>query len=283
MDDKSFANKCDGLFKKGSAYIEQNLFNGEYYEHKITDPVTFQYLDMTDSTVKVPDFQLGKGCLVDQLVGQMMSHICGLGYLGDKQHFQTTLNSIMKYNYLPDVSNHFNNMRSYVMGNEAGLLMASWPKDRLAIPFPYFNESMTGFEYSAAIEMIYEDQPENALKIIDSIRKRYDGRKRNPFDEPECGRHYARSMTSWGALLAWSNFHYSAVNKSMSFTSRPGVYFWSNGYAWGTCKVEDTTATVTVLHGKLELRSFSLEGKKVKKFKNLILVTSDSFSISFSI
>ena len=28
-----------------------------------------------------PDFQLGPGCLVDQLVGQYMAHICGLGYL----------------------------------------------------------------------------------------------------------------------------------------------------------------------------------------------------------
>jgi len=31
-------------------------------------------------------------------------------------------------------------MRSYAMGNEAGLLMASWSKGRLEVPFPYFPE-----------------------------------------------------------------------------------------------------------------------------------------------
>jgi non-lysosomal glucosylceramidase len=25
-----------------------------------------------------PDYQLGEGCLVDQLVGQYMAHVCGL-------------------------------------------------------------------------------------------------------------------------------------------------------------------------------------------------------------
>lgn len=28
-----------------------------------------------------PDFKFGEGCLVDQLVGQFMAHLCGLGYL----------------------------------------------------------------------------------------------------------------------------------------------------------------------------------------------------------
>ena len=46
--------------------MDANLFNGEYYEHKITDPETFEYLDMRNPDVKVPPFQLGKGCLVDQ-------------------------------------------------------------------------------------------------------------------------------------------------------------------------------------------------------------------------
>ena len=95
---------------------------------------------MRNPDVKVPPFQLGKGCLVDQLVGQYMAHICGLGYLGDKEHIRTTLGSIMKYNYVKDFSRHFNNMRSYVMGDESGLLMASWPKGRLEVPFPYFAE-----------------------------------------------------------------------------------------------------------------------------------------------
>ena len=123
MNDKEFARKCRKLFEQGSQWMDENLFNGEYYEHRITDPETFEFIDTTATDVQIPDFQLGRGCLVDQLVGQYMAHICGLGYLGNKEHIQTTLHSIMKYNFVPDFSRHFNNMRSYVMGNEAGLLM----------------------------------------------------------------------------------------------------------------------------------------------------------------
>lgn len=128
MKDNSFASKCNRLFKQGSRWMDDNLFNGEYYEHKITNPKTFEFLEMNASNVEIPDFQLGKGCLVDQLVGQYMAHICGLGYLGNKEHIQTTMQSIMKYNFVPNFSRHFNNMRSFVLGNEAGLLMASWPQ-----------------------------------------------------------------------------------------------------------------------------------------------------------
>ena len=73
------------------------------------------------------DYQLGEGCLVDQLVGQYVAHICGLGYLVDPGHVTSTMNSIMKYNYRDNLKDHFNCFRSYALGNEAALLMASYP------------------------------------------------------------------------------------------------------------------------------------------------------------
>ena len=258
MKDKEFAKKCRSLFEKGSAWMDANLFNGEYYEHKITDPETFEFLP--EDSDKIPPFQLGKGCLVDQLVGQYMAHICGLGYLGDKNHIQKTLQSVMKYNYIPDVSGEFNNMRSYVMGHEAALMMASWPKGRLEVPFPYFPEAMTGFEYCAAVGMIQEGMVDDGLKCIKAIRDRFDGAKRNPFDEPECGKHYARSMASWASVLALSDFHYSGVDKTMSFTRTPGKYFWSNGSAFGLCEVSTSSVKLEVLKGSVELSAFYLSG-----------------------
>ena len=258
MKDKEFAKKCRSLFEKGSAWMDANLFNGEYYEHKITDPETFEFLP--EDSDKIPPFQLGKGCLVDQLVGQYMAHICGLGYLGDRNHIQKTLQSVMKYNYIPDVSGEFNNMRSYVMGHEAALMMASWPKGRLEVPFPYFPEAMTGFEYCAAVGMIQEGMVDDGLKCIKAIRDRFDGAKRNPFDEPECGKHYARSMASWASVLALSDFHYSGVDKTMSFTRTPGKYFWSNGSAFGLCEVSTSSVKLEVLKGSVELSAFYLSG-----------------------
>ncbi len=272
MEDNDFARKCENLYKNGSNWIDKNLFNGEYYEHKITDPNTFAFLDWENNPdVKIPDFQLGKGCLVDQLVGQYMAHICGLGYLVQTENVQTTLKSIMKYNYRESYENHFNNMRSYVLGDESGLLMASWPKGRLKIPFPYFAETMTGFEYTAAVGMLYEGQVENGLKCIRNIRNRFDGRKRNPFDEPECGHHYARAMASWAAVLALSGFNYSSVDQSISFTSKNGKYFWSNGYAYGSVEITDRGknkhVALSVNQGSIVLKSVLLKnfGKNIIK------------------
>ena len=259
--------------------MDENLFNGEYYEHKITDPKTFEYLDMNDPNVKIPAFQLGSGCLVDQLVGQYMAHLCGLGYLGNKEHIRTSMNSIMKYNYVTDFSRHFNNMRSYAMGNESGLLMASWPKGRLEVPFPYFAEVMTGFEYCAAVGMLYEGMEKDALTCIQSVRDRHDGAKRNPFSEPECGHHYARSMASWSAIIALSDFQYSGVDKSMKITDRSGKYFWSNGYAWGTIQVTDNDVTIEVISGSLQLKSLTIDNNKEMKLKHVDLKEGDKQTI----
>jgi len=285
MKDKSFEKKCALLFRKGSLWTDQNLFNGAYYIQKITPPASSNEIakglkaGMGSGNLLNPDYQLGEGCLVDQLVGQYMAHICGLGYLANEKNIKTTLKTIMKYNYVGDFSPLFNNMRSYVLGNESGLIMASWPKSRPKVPFPYFSESMTGFEYTAAVGMLFENQTENGLQCIKSIRSRFDGLKRNPFDEPECGHHYARAMASWAAVLAYSGFNYSAVQKSLEFTANAGSYFWSNGSAWGTCKIEGKKAELTVLMGKLQLSSFTLKGLGTKKLKNCNLQETSAITI----
>ena len=278
MKDKAFADKCEKIFEKGTQWVDANLFNGEYYEHKITDPATFEFLNMGNPNVEVPRFQLGSGCLVDQLVGQYMAHVLGLGYLAQKDNIKATYKAIMKYNYLDNFGNHFNNMRSYVMAQESGLLMGSYPKGRLQVPFPYFSEAMTGFEYAAAIGMLYEGQIDEGLKCIKSIRDRFDGRRRNPFNEPECGHHYSRAMASWSGVLALTGFHYSGVEQAMTFTSKPGTYFWSNGHAWGVCKIENDKATLHVLHGNIAIKQFNMKDKGSSKLKKPALLTAEANS-----
>ena len=51
------------------------------------------------------------------------------------------------------------------------------------IPFPYFAEAMTGFEYSTAAHMLYANMEPQGIECIRNIRNRYDGEKRNPWDE----------------------------------------------------------------------------------------------------
>jgi uncharacterized protein (DUF608 family) len=261
MGDAEFADRCDALFRNGRAFMDTRLFNGDYFEHLITDPKTFAFVDWTEARAKdLPRFQLGPGCLVDQLVGQSLAHLAGLGGLSDPAKQRRALESVMRHNFLPSFANHFNNMRSYVLGDEAGLLMASWPRGRLPVPFPYFAEAMTGFEYTAAVSMIQMGMDDDALRVIQAIRNRFDGRKRNPFDEPECGHHYGRALASWNTLVAWSGFHYSAVDRRISFGSRSGSHFWSNGSEWGTFELMDNRAVLRVLHGSLPVERLSVTG-----------------------
>jgi non-lysosomal glucosylceramidase len=283
MKDHEMALKCRKLFESGSKWTDENLFNGEYYIHriivpeKITIPIE-QLVGMGSTDYGNPDYQLGEGCLVDQLVGQYLAHVCGLGYLVKKENVATTLQSIMKYNYQSDLSDHFNCFRSYALGDEAALLMASYPRTRPANPFPYFTEVMTGFEYVAAIGMLYEGQREDGLKCIKNIRDRYDGRKRSPFDEAECGHHYGRAMASWSAVLALTGFHYSGVTKEITFGNITGQYFWSDGYAYGTVEISQKEGSkqikLNVLNGRLDFLKVSLEGCGTKSFKDLKTLNS---------
>ena len=70
-------------------------------------------------------------------------------------------------------------------------------------PFPYYGENMTGFEYVVAANLVQRGRFAEAEKVVKDIRDRYDGRKRNPFDEAECGHHYARALVAWSVLKAW--------------------------------------------------------------------------------
>ncbi|WP_084812367.1 GH116 family glycosyl-hydrolase [Flammeovirga pacifica] len=280
VKDKAFAKKCNQLFTYGSEWTDAHLFNGEYYEHKLQVPASKdaipnglighnrkKQLDLED-----PFYQLESGCLVDQLVGQYMAHVVGLGYLVKEENVKTSLKSILKYNQRDGMYEHFNNMRSYAMGDEKALLMASWPNGgRPRVPFPYWAEVMTGFEYTAAVGMLYEGMDTEGQEVIKNIRDRYDGKKRSPFDEAECGHHYARAMASWAGILAESDFQYSGVEKSIQFVGKEGNYFWANGEAWGNCIIdkegEEYVVKLNVKYGKLNVKTIEI-GDQKKSYKS---------------
>ncbi len=290
LKDKAFADTCHQLFAHGSQWTDRHLFNGEYFIQKVQVPADSGKIEsglivgMGSKEIAHPEYQLGKGCLVDQLVGQYAAHVNGLGYLVEPAHVKTTLESIMKFNYRTNQFDRFNCFRSFAVGNEAGLVMASYPHGRPQNPFPYFTEMMTGFEYTAAAGMLYEGQTENGLKCIRNIRNRYDGEKRSPFDEAECGHHYGRAMASWSAVLALTGFHYSGVTKTLAFNPQNGKYFWSNGSAWGNIVVssgeKEKNMTVHVIFGKLSLKKIILNGYGKRSFPMNTIKEGDSLPIT---
>ena len=275
LGDDDMAKECARLFASGSTWMDEHLWNGQYYEQDIRPPADGKLIPTSMSHGKSSEqleraeHQLGKGCLVDQLVGQYMAHICGLGYLHDERKVKTTLDSIVRLNRRRGFNHHFNPMRSYAMGDETALLMAAYPPDqRPAAPFPYFAEVMTGFEYTAAAGLIYEGEDEEGVKIIRDIRNRYDGRKRNPFCEAEAGWHYARAMASWASLLAWTGFRYSAVDRTLDLAPRAGRFFWSAGSAWGSYELKKDSKTwrlaLHVNEGQIAIETARVAGEAIE-------------------
>lgn len=273
VGDAVFAKECRRLFEQGSRWVSANLFNGEYFIQKVQPPKDKTKIQkglvvgMGAKDMDHPDFQVENGCLIDQLAGQYMAHVTGLGYLLDAKQVRKTMESIFKYNYRESFANHFNVLRSFVINDDAGLLICSWPHgDRPKVPFPYFSEVMTGFEYQAAALMIYEGMVDEGVRVVESIRARFDGRKRNPWDEPECGHHYARAMAAWSSLLALSGFHYDGIEKTIGFAPRysPEKFrtFWAAGSGWGVYSQETgngkITARLSLLRGTMELAGVSL-------------------------
>jgi uncharacterized protein (DUF608 family) len=260
------ASEYQRLFDKGSEWMDKNLFNEEYYEQQINPsaheswPELYRNLALKhgkdDKFINWPRWQYGKGCLSDQLIGQWYAHMLRLGYLYDQNNVKSTMKSIFGYNWKPMLWNHPGTLRIFAVSDEAGLVVCTYPKgDRPGHAFYLGDEIWCGIEYQVASHMIYEDMIDEGLAIVMGVRNRHRGDRRNPWNEFECGHHYARSMASYSLLLALSGFSYSAPEKRLGFA--PKIYkeqfrsFFSTESGWG---LYEQKITNTEIEFKLSLK-----------------------------
>jgi uncharacterized protein (DUF608 family) len=311
MGDDKFAESCRKIFESGSRLSVERLYDGEYF------------IQETDWE-KHPTFQYGKGCLADQLFGQGWAHQVGLGYLYPKDKVQSALRSVYRYNWAPDIgpqnAGHAPR-RWFARAGNAGLFTCTWPKSMYPNMIEgrqgvrYKNEIWTGIEYQVAGHMIYEGLLQEALTIIRGIHERHDGMKHNPYNEVECGDHYARALASWGCLLALSGFEYDGPNATLGFDPhmQPENFkaFFSGAEGWGSLsqKQESSSRTYTIelAYGKLPLKQLKLNcegiggattiskngktlpvklnrtgGEMILEFKNLLLAENDKLEVKIN-
>jgi hypothetical protein len=265
-----------GIYAKGREAITTKLFNGEYFYQKIQwtglsadDPVTASKNSMSGSyseeALKIlqkegPKYQYGTGCLSDGVLGAWIARVCGLEIPFDAAKITSHLTSVYKYNFKRDLSDHSNPQRpTYALGNEGGLLLCSWPKgDKLSLPFPYSDEVWTGIEYQVASHLIFMGKVKEGLEIVRTVRNRYDGRIRNPFDEYECGDWYARAMSSYALIEALTGVRYDAVEKTLYIDSKVGNFtsFLSTDTGFGNVVYSKGKANVNVTYGKIDVQHF---------------------------
>lgn len=249
------------VYQQGRAKSERLLWNGEYF---------IQRMDADKDT----RFQFGAGCLADQLIGQWYARMLGLGDLWDPAKVKRALRAVFAHNWKADLSDHLNPQRVYALNDDAGLLLCTWPRGgRPLFPFFYSDEVWTGIEYQVASHMIYEGLVDEGLAIVAGVRRRHDGERRNPWNEFECGNHYARAMASWAVLLALAGFSCDMAQGRLGFAPRmPGksfqCFFAVDG-GWGVLRrnqtATETTAEVHLLYGALELSMLDVGGAKARK------------------
>jgi len=283
MGDEAFAKQCATVLEKGAKKIS-TLFNGEFYE-QAEDPAHAEAIGV------------GKGCYIDQVIGQWWAHQTGLGRIYNQAHIRSALHSLWKYNFAPHIGTFrqsFNQGRFYALDDEAGLVMCTWPKGGLRDDFKkhwqygYFNECMTGFEWQAAAHMIQEGDIieavdfDQASEILDTdsqkaltlrglaigraIHDRYDPAKRNPYNEIECSDHYARANASYSAFLALCGFQYNGPAASIGFAPKlnPSNFKapFTAAAGWGTFSQQHSDgewkAEIQLAHGSLKLQEIQL-------------------------
>lgn len=270
LGDVESARQYREIFERGSRWMDANLFNGDYFIQRVIGRRPEQIAPhlregMGSDDPEHPEYQVGEGCLIDQLVGQYLADVAGLGPLISPDHVHATLSSLLRYNYKRSLEGHNNVERTFALNDEAALVICDYANaPRPRIPFPYFQEVMTGFEYSATALMIYSGLVPEGVECIGNIRSRYDGIKRNPWDEAECGHHYARAMAAWSSLVGISGFSYDGIGKVVVAVPRiPHRKFhclWACGTGWGTFTYEPagtggTRFSLRVLSGSLDFQT----------------------------
>ena len=259
VGDTAFADRSRRIFEAGKANSVERLFNGEYF---------IQQVDLTQH----PDWQYGDGCLADQLFGQGWAHQVGLGYVYPPETVKAALDSIWKYCWAPDIAPQNKAHppeRWFAYPGEAGLFTCTWPKSDHMGPKStrYRDEIWTGIEYQVAGHMAWEGMVMQCLAICRAAHDRYHPSRRNPFNEIECGDHYARAMAAWGVLTGLCGFEHDGPAGHLGFAPRlhpedfRSVFTGATG--WGQIAQKRSGAEqsqeITIAHGELVVRSLAFE------------------------
>jgi len=194
------------------------------------------------------------------VLGFWMAKVCGYeNDIIDESLIRNHLLSVYKYNMQHDLSEHANPQRpSYAMGNDGGLLLCTWPHGgKPMLPFVYSDEIWTGIEYQVASHLMLLGEPAKGLDIVETLRKRHDGVRRNPFNEYECGHWYARAMASYALLQGLTGVRYDARTQTLFVDSRVGDFksFLGTETGFGVVTFANGKASVDVRNGKIDVKN----------------------------
>jgi uncharacterized protein (DUF608 family) len=247
---------------------------------------------------------MGDAVGIDMFLGQWWANQLNLGQIYPKERTQAGLAKIFTTNRITDPGKGYPPAhRDFLGTGDTGWMMFVHPDsnpselkwDRPRNFILYFCEVMSGFEYAAAATMIQYGMTAEGMEMVQEISKRYDGRHRgkgevtlrsnatvdgtgSPVGEDECGKYYARTMSSWSVLLALQGFSYDGPQQQIGFQPvwQPDDHasFFSAANGWGLfTQTRTDSSQESALHlkfGTLDLQTITLaipEGKAITKLQ----------------
>ena len=276
------------LYESGKAWMNEHLFNGSYF-HQSINLSDKSLLDRYNAAQKYWNeeakeikYQVAEGCIIDQMLADWHAVLIGKKGVFDPEKKRTALRNLYQNNYKPSMRSVVNMWRNFSLNDEAGTIICSYPVGVTppTIPIPYCEETMTGFEYALAGLMISEGYRTEGENIVKAVRDRYDGAKRNPWNEIECGSNYARSMASYALMPIYSGFTFDMTQKHIGFApvEKHGKYLFSVCKSWGSVEFCNGQCTLSVLGNALVLNSIA-----VPDADQITKVTVDGVNVDFKL
>lgn len=276
----------EDIYEKGKKFTNDQLFNGKYFYHKVdladkSLVESFQAEDLYwNEEAGQIKYQVAEGCIIDQVLADWHAAVLGMDGVFEEEKKKIALKSLYENNFKKSMRSVTNMWRNFALNDEAGTIICAYPEgaEAPAIPISYCEETMTGFEYALAGLMIAEGYVAEGEELVKAVRDRYDGEKRNPWNEIECGSNYARSMASFALMPIYSGFTFDMTKKHIGFApiTGGGKYLFSAGDSWGKVAISQTGCLLTILGAALTLNSISVPmAQKITK------VTADGVEVAF--
>lgn len=229
------------------------------------------------------------GTFVDCLGGQWWAHSLNLGYILPEDHVKSTVSSVFTGNHVDSFNPADQHPRKFFDQRDAGLYIARWPDGKVpSNALLYTSEgAWTGLEYPFAGLALYEGLDTIALQVLLDARNKYDGTRRSPWNEIECGDHYTRPMAGFLLFEIASGQQWNVQEQSITFAPRLNFTnfkgFFITNDAWGQYTQNGNASIELIVNwGQLQLKQLIIQttGTSATLKIDTTAITGASFSQS---